>query len=387
MQFIPNVDSLGKISYDLDWTVDCDQFPYGLQNEFDVMFILEDIDSCGIIQPDTVYYSFDVVIPPNQSPNISIEEVSEDITITAHIDEMTEFVVFAQDPDGDTVTLKAVGNGFDLDQYNMSFDENSGLNQVSVGFSWDNQCGLVDLFETDTLEVLFIAEDVGVCQSVTYDTLKVTFIILPPINTAPQVYVNGSNSPDTINILANEWIDIDVIAIDDEGDSIFLFLLNEQQMKESLGIEFEAVPKSGVIETNFSWQSSCEDLSPNFKDSTYAFVFITFDDKCYSSKTDTTVMLVKVSDIPSSYNFQSANVFTPNKTDAINQNYFIPDLPVDNCFSQFLEFIVYNRWGRPVFTSKDRNFRWDGGEVASGVYYYTLKYSHTTYRGYISVLR
>ena len=62
-------------------------------------------------------------------------------------------------------------------------------------------------------------------------------------------------------------------------------------------------------------------------------------------------------------------------------------LPVDNCAGVFAEVVIYNRWGRKVFTSGDREFKWYPGQESAGVYYYKLRYSHgREYTGWIHVI-
>jgi hypothetical protein len=43
-----------------------------------------------------------------------------------------------------------------------------------------------------------------------------------------------------------------------------------------------------------------------------------------------------------------------------------------------------NRWGKAVFSSTDRLFRWDGEEYPPGQYYYLIQYAHRSYKGTVS---
>ena len=60
-------------------------------------------------------------------------------------------------------------------------------------------------------------------------------------------------------------------------------------------------------------------------------------------------------------------------------------LPPDNCVGQFQNVRIYNRWGKSVFESLDRNFRWDGGVESAGVYYYFIQYTNREYKGTVSL--
>lgn len=66
------------------------------------------------------------------------------------------------------------------------------------------------------------------------------------------------------------------------------------------------------------------------------------------------------------------NVFTPNG-DNLNDFFEVTYVNVDELTVQ-----IYDRWGQLLFTSNDKNFRWDGtlngNQVPEGVYYYHMTY-------------
>jgi len=72
--------------------------------------------------------------------------------------------------------------------------------------------------------------------------------------------------------------------------------------------------------------------------------------------------------------FDLPNVFTPNND---GENDFFK--PISNRFVESIEIIIYNRWGKSVFTTTDPNINWDGNDYLSGqpcsegVYYYVCK--------------
>lgn len=79
---------------------------------------------------------------------------------------------------------------------------------------------------------------------------------------------------------------------------------------------------------------------------------------------------------PCSASISAPDIFTPNG-DGINDTFklFISGgTPV--------KLIIYNRWGNPVFSSKDSNPEWDGklkeGDVLNGRYAYVLEYKTLT---------
>jgi gliding motility-associated-like protein len=93
--------------------------------------------------------------------------------------------------------------------------------------------------------------------------------------------------------------------------------------------------------------------------------------------------------------FFPVNYFSPND-DGINDYYAMElknfetgelenILPLDNCASQFQAIRIYNRWGKTVFESTDRNFKWFGKGEPAGVYFYLIEYSSREYKGSLSI--
>ena len=122
-------------------------------------------------------------------------------------------------------------------------------------------------------------------------------------------------------------------------------------------------------------------------DSVYVFQIILDDHKCLVPQSDTLDMQVTVRDTYYEYDFMPPNVFTPNEGDTINQTYYIPDLPGNNCVRQFEGIIIYNRWGKEVFSSIERDFHWSGEDQPSGVYYYRIAYTGQSVKGTVTILR
>ena len=59
------------------------------------------------------------------------------------------------------------------------------------------------------------------------------------------------------------------------------------------------------------------------------------------------------------------NIITPNG-DSFNQNFILHPLLVGS------EVRVFNRWGKELYGSTSYQNDWDGGNLPSGVYYYTI---------------
>ncbi len=80
------------------------------------------------------------------------------------------------------------------------------------------------------------------------------------------------------------------------------------------------------------------------------------------------------------------NVFTPNG-DGFNQVFFIENL--DDFKTRKL--VIYNRWGKEVFSANPYDNKWDGGDVSSGTYYWVLEYANEniseTKHGIVTIIK
>jgi gliding motility-associated-like protein len=138
------------------------------------------------------------------------------------------------------------------------------------------------------------------------------------------------------------------------------------------------------------------DWNWNFGDSTYStqeapvkvfedvrmynvWLKYTTSDECIDSvKIDVDVKAVKLK-IP--------NIFTPNVEDDINPLWVIENLE----YYMSNEVMVFNRYGKKVFSKTNYASDWDGDNLRDGVYFYVLKaegyFGTDTYRGSVTIIR
>lgn len=62
-------------------------------------------------------------------------------------------------------------------------------------------------------------------------------------------------------------------------------------------------------------------------------------------------------------------------------------LPFDNCFFNFDFVEIYNRWGKPVFNSSNRNFKWQPEADKDGIYFYALHFKEKSFTSWLAVVR
>jgi CHU_C Type IX secretion signal domain len=192
--------------------------------------------------------------------------------------------------------------------------------------------------------------------------------------------------PLTFNVLGS---DIDNTNILLRGDGIGF-------NAASYGINFPSDFDQGSVASTFAWELTCDSI--NYEESNPFYFQVTLIDslnKCRFYKADTLIVAITV-EPPESQTFTPPNVFSPNKTDDLNSFFamvkyddvteeFVNILPEDDCFRKFVSIQIYDRWGKQVFESLNRDFRWYGEGMPVGVYYYSLKFSDREYRGIVSI--
>lgn len=101
----------------------------------------------------------------------------------------------------------------------------------------------------------------------------------------------------------------------------------------------------------------------------------------------------QISIAPCDFQLYLPNAITPSNQDNVNDYFFIPEKITHN-IAEF-QISIFNRWGELVFTSNDKNFKWDASNglqaIHSNIYTYVIKLisvsgRHFVYRGSITVL-
>lgn len=242
-------------------------------------------------------------------------------------------------------------------------------------------------------EIDFIASD-NACPVPLYDTLSAKILVEPPFN--QEVYFSQNTDLEQL-VHAGNVFELPIQLIDEDGDFIDFKLVGVDFDTTGFNIKLnETVSTAGSFETLFSWDLKCEYF--NFEEvNSFSFQFIADDQNpCNLGAPDTLRLKLIVEDLFADFeNFLMPNAFTPNGDD--KNHYFqmcndgfcdVPyTLPPDNCQGVFLSIEIFNRWGKRVFESSSREFKWDGGDQAAGVYFYSLKFSHRDFKGQVTIIK
>lgn len=372
----------------------------GVSKAFDFMITAEDFDQCEWEDPQQLRLTLLVNFPRQTKPTIfeSSRQGQEYLQLNYLYGQTVSLNIRGQDQDGDNVRLTGQGANFNFNELGITFESVEGLGSQGVNspFLWEIPC--VFDAELDSLRIQFFIEDIDDCQLTNIDTLDVDLMLAPPVNNPPDIFIATLSDVnivnDSISVEVNTLIELNVRGIDADGDTIILDLLERSPDDP---FEFEGAVAPGIVQSPFVWTPTCQDLTGPDITRDLDLTFIARDTDCYDPLGSSYSLKIHVVDLNAGEeNILPPNFFSPNG-DGVNEYFgmYKKDpvtnaveniLPTDNCAGQFERVIIFNRWGRSVFESDDRNFKWFGEDAAAGVYFYQVQFSNREYTGSVSIL-
>lgn len=386
------------------WETSCDlaeTITFGVPYELE--FVVRDYNFCPENDRFDTLRAKVVVLPadpPSEPPfaEATLPQIaSEPLTIyrdTIQLEEVLTFTVTGNDPENDVVRLEAFGNGFTLPEVGMSFPEAQTGNAPLTGdFRWQPTCDLLPAGGGDTTFVVdFIVTEIGTCGDLQSDTIRTELVLIAdPTNNPPEVLTDLAvfdtiTRTYTLEAIVGEPITFEVNGEDIDLGQVFLNGDGEGFTLEELGMEFEDVSGIAPVASTFRWQTDCAILNGEAERS-FELVFSINDisDACNDDLYDQTRVRIVIVDNPDEITFEPYNVFTPNG-DGFNDTFTLPIAP-NSCRNPFERIVIFNRWGREVFSDTRENFSWDGGDFPDGVYFYRIIYEQDEFKGTVSLIR
>lgn len=408
IQQIEQVD--GSYKAQLVWDAFCDIYDFTGRTSFQVKLLVEDMDDCNFTHPDEMVLHLNVELPGNANPVISTDLTDDEVKngISREIFQSLAFHVYGDDKDGNTVKLTGQGNVFNLSSYGMNFPAAEGQGHVESQFDWQLLCNKIDLAKRDTFDLMFIAiDDANKCRVYRADTLTVKVKALPPANSGPVLTIASTNQdlPFVNNeqtLYVGQLVALGLTGTDaDESptDHLVVEMVEANGSVEPSGYIFERVEGEKNIQTTFTWNTDCSIFENGVYQNDYTFRFRTYDDRCANAKADTVAVSFTVKDyggediaflppnfVSADHDPQQRNEFFGIVRIKDEQTGELEDiLPRDNCIRHFVGITIYNRWGKAVFESNRRDFRWYPDDDSAGVYFYTLTFSDKEYKGSVTV--
>lgn len=293
------------------------------------------------------------------------------------------FIVYGDDIDLDTLSLSGVGRNFNLGSLGFTFPSQSGIGSVKSTLQFIPNCEAV---RKKQVMLDFVARDFrcGVSSQTAY-TVPVIVQSIP--NNAPTVSTNLSDDLVEIILSPSTPIEVkfEVEGSDIDAEMIDLVAIADGFDFKSAAMNFENKEGIGAVNSVFTWTPDCTLLAG--EDSKEFLVKFRTQDKACEQKQDTiSVKFLLKSNLSAENPLEPFNTFTPNE-DGINDYFNIGAIPEDNCNRQFVKFEVFNRYGKSIFLTADRNFKWTGDKEPSGDYFYALYFTDEIYKGVLHLVR
>jgi hypothetical protein len=415
MQFTTFNQVNGAANGELKWNAYCDIYDFTKRTAFQVTIQVEDQDLCQLPNPAKAVHNLNVILPGNADPIIDSDltpnALERKISLTRRVNQPLVFNVIGKDlTDNDLLVLSAsgtaIGNGVSLQP-----SPTTGNGTVSTAVSWGLTCDEIPLVDkNDSLEYalrFIVVDNANKCRLYKADTLDVDLLVLPPVNQPPQLTMINNNaaqsvlSGDVLSVTRGASIDLlftgtDLDVIPAPDNLALRFTEAEGDALPSGRFSFIPVEGTSPVSTHFTWTPDCSIFRGGDMENEYRLTFRLNDDHCLTDAEDSVSVTIRVKDVESSdADFRPPNFVSPNgddKNDYYAMERLVPEtgemvsiLPNDNCASRFEYVRIYNRWGKEMFRSTDRDFKWFPEDTAPGVYFYSVKFTAKEYRGTLTV--
>ncbi len=155
-----------SVTQPFSWTPPCNA-----SNQDYVIDFIATNNTCSSSAKDTVTVRLKTIPRANQSPKVT-SSLGANRFIEAVAGQTITFDVYADDADRDFLTLTGSGQGFDLSQYKMTFENKTGLPKLSSRFEWQPDCASLEKLSGQTLKINFMSED-NSCSGNRLDTISI----------------------------------------------------------------------------------------------------------------------------------------------------------------------------------------------------------------------
>ncbi|MFD2787531.1 gliding motility-associated C-terminal domain-containing protein [Hymenobacter rubripertinctus] len=338
-------------------------------------------NGCSLPLRDTVRVAFISVPDPNSAPLLRTTAV---LPLRARVGDVISFDLTATDPDNDPLTLTMAGRGFTPAALGATLALGANGNQLTGRFSWKVDCRAVDkpLYE---FEFTAATAPCGERQAAT---------ILIPIqidysNTPPALATTfpPAAAPDSLTVIRlpiGGVYDATLEGQDTDNDVLTLSAVGKGFDLAAAGMTFTPSSGAGTAAARFRWMADCEAVRQQGLEVTF-----TLQEATCRPRPRTRTVRFEVTP-PAAGPFLPPNVITPYQKDGLNDVFTLDNaqnnLPPDFCDARFANIQIFTRWGNRIYRTTNRTFRWDGGGLPAGPYFYLIEFTNgQKYRGAVTI--
>ncbi len=336
-------------------------------------------DGCSLPGRDTVRVAF-IAAPLTGPPQLS-STAGPALPLHARVGDLVSFDLTATDPYNDPLTLTMSGGDFSPTNVGADLAQAGGGARIQGHFAWRVPCAAA---RAAPYVFTFVAA-ASTCEMPQTAALSVP-VVVEYTNTAPVLVATlppagpAGSPPPLVQVALGSGYTATLSGTDADHDGLTLTATGRGFDLAGAGMHFAAQNGPGQASGTFSWDATCAAANLH-KILTVDFGLT--DATCQPLPQTRTVRFEVVS--PDSSEVKLYNVITPNG-DQLNDAFRLPDLPPNFCDTRFVSLKIFNRWGRQVYETADRDFHWEGQGTAS-TYYYLVTYTDgRRYKGWLEVL-
>ncbi|WP_133273025.1 T9SS type B sorting domain-containing protein [Hymenobacter radiodurans] len=356
-------------------------FPACLDTKGKVFFVdvIVADDGCALPKRDTVRVAFTSAPVPNGAPRITT--TASQLPLRARPGDLITFDVAVTDPENDPITLTMAGRGFQAAAVGAQLTQALSGNQVQGRFSWRVPCPTTNqrLFEFE------LAATGSPCAD--RQTTSVVIPVQVQYDNRPPTLTSDfpaalSAEPIVIRRVLGGFFEATLEGLDADSDQLTLTAAGNNFDLAAAGMSFVPTNGAGRATGIFRWEPNCDQTT---LDIPLEVTFQLREATCSPVGQQRTVRFEVAS--ADTLTFLPPNIFTPN-TDGTNDYFELRDLPPNFCNAEFSDIKIFNRWGKQVYSSTSRTFRWDGSNMPAGAYYYLIVYTDKRrYKGNVTIAR
>ncbi|MDO7888022.1 T9SS type B sorting domain-containing protein [Hymenobacter cheonanensis] len=352
-------------------------------------------NGCSLPKHDTVHVAFIGSPPPNAAPTLS-SNAGPSLPLHVRPGQTLAFDLVATDADSDPIlfTLAGSPSGFVPDALGATL-----VPQAQTGttrrarFTWPVDCRALTDPAGQVRQLVFTASSTTPCgEKLTSAPLSIPVIVdysnTPPVltTTLPPAGAPPAEPPLIRLPLGKPYV-ATLTGFDADADVLTLSAAGQGFELASAGMRFTTVASpAGQAKGTFEWLPGCEAASVlQGKAQTLTVVFQLQEATCRAQPQTRTVRFAVVD--PDTLAFLPPNIILPTSPNQANRVFTMSSLPPDFCDARFAGIKIFSRWGRQVYESGERTFRWGGDNVA-GTYYYLLTFTTgRRYKGWVEVVQ